>query len=123
MATPKLEAQAGKLTMVIEQGTTFSPTMSYKDDEGTLINLTGYTARMQVRSKKTSSTTLEDFTTENGGITLGGIAGTITINKSATDTAAISYSKGVYDLELISSGGIVTRLLEGSIVVSGETTR
>jgi hypothetical protein len=64
------------------------------------------------------------LTTENAGITLGGAAGTITLSATATVTAALTAPfSGVYDLELVSGGGVVTRLLEGVATVSPEVTR
>ncbi len=63
------------------------------------------------------------LTTENGKITLGGTAGTITLNLSAVETAAITQSSLAYDLELVSAGGVVTRLVEGQINLTPEVTR
>tara|TARA_R110000868_G_scaffold19150_4_gene82786 strand:+ start:5585 stop:5935 length:351 start_codon:yes stop_codon:yes gene_type:complete len=109
--------------ITIEQGATFQLNLVWKDPNGTAINLTGYTARMQVREKVTSTTALISLTTENGGITLGGAAGTIAVVAAATATDDITVKRGVYDLELISSGGIVTRLIEGCVTISPEVTR
>lgn len=89
----------------------------------TPIDLTGYTARMQIRSDVDSDTVLVSLTTENGGITLGGTDGTVTLLISATATAALTWDEGVYDLELVSSGGVATRLVSGRIAVSDEVTR
>ena len=122
MATPKLDAQAGKLNIVIEQGTTFNPVLTYKDENDSPIDLTGYDARMHIRSKRTSTTTIHELTV-GSGITLGGVAGTISLLINDTDTAAFSFTSAVYDLELISSGGVVTRLLEGSVSLRKETTK
>ena len=56
-------------------------------------------------------------------ISLGGAAGTITLTISATDTAALSAPQnGVYDLELV-SGSTVTRLVQGTFLVTPEATR
>lgn len=123
MATAKLDAQAGKLNLVIEQGTTFNPVLTYADSAGTAIDLTGYTARMQIRLKRTSTAFLHELTTEGVGITLGGVAGTIALLISATDTTAFTFTTAVYDLELITAGGIVTRLLQGSVTLSTEATK
>lgn len=87
------------------------------------VDLTGFTARMQIRESLESTTTLEELTTENGGITLGAAAGTVALLISATDTAALDFSTAVYDLELISGAGIVTRLLYGDITLAEEVTR
>jgi hypothetical protein len=89
----------------------------------TPVDLTGYTARMQVRASAAATAVLLDLTTENGGITLGGTDGTITCTSSATQTAALTFGTGVYDLELVDGSGVVTRLAEGSVCVSREVTR
>ncbi len=122
MATPKLEAKAGKLNMVIEQGTTFSPVLTYADVNNVAIDLTGYTAKMQIKKTRADLTALETLTTADGSIVLGGAAGTITLLLTDTQTAAIVWLTGVYDLELTSGSGIVTRLIQGVITVSEEVT-
>jgi hypothetical protein len=107
----------------IEQGATFTRTITWKDSAGAAINLTGYTARMQIRERVESSTALVSLTSSSG-ITLGGAAGTVVITITATQTDALpNMKKGVYDLELVSAGGIVTRLLQGEVVVSPQVTR
>jgi hypothetical protein len=90
MATSKLSEKAGVLHITIEQGATFDPVMTWKDENGVAINLTGYTARMQIREDVDSATTLHESTTENSEIVLGGIAGTITFAISAVTTAALA---------------------------------
>ncbi len=71
-----------------------------------------------------SSTSTIVSLTSGSGITLGGAAGTIAILISATTTAALTAPfSGVYDLELVSAGGVVTRLLQGAATVSPEVTR
>ncbi len=117
---------AGLYDLYIEQGATFTKIITWKDSAGDPIDLTGFVARMQIRQTISASAVLYSATTENGGITLGGAAGTITITFPAADTAAFSFVTGVYDLELASSalaGAEVTRLLEGGVVVSKEVTR
>jgi hypothetical protein len=114
---------AGTYDITIEQGATYSQVFTWKNSAGTAINVTGYTARMQARESVDTASTFIALTTENGGIALGGAAGTITLAMTATATAALSVFSGFYDLELISGSGIVTRLLQGSLTVSPEVTR
>lgn len=109
--------------ITIEQGATFQMNLLWKDSTGSPVNLTGYTARMQVRQKYSSPDTLLNFTTENGAITLGGVLGTIAVVGAATVTDDLVGKNGVYDLELVSAGGIVTRLVQGSVYISPEVTR
>jgi hypothetical protein len=108
--------------LCIPAGATFSRVIRWKAD-GTNTNLTGYTARMQIRPTAASATTTLSLTTENTRIALGGAAGTITLSISATDTAAIAAGRYVYDLELVSAGGIVTRLMQGIVTVCANVTR
>lgn len=112
----------GNYTITVYQGATFSRVFTWKDGAGSLINLTGYTARLQARSSVDSTSTLCSLTSAGGDITLGGAAGTITVVMSAATTAAITQS-GVYDLELIDGSGNVTRLLEGVFRLIREVTR
>lgn len=113
---------AGTYHIKIEQGATFSLTLTYKDSNDAAIDLTNYTARMQLRRRINDTTTLLEATTENGRIALGGAAGTVVITVLATDTANLDPVDGVYDLEII-SGTAVTRLLGGTFDVSPEVTR
>jgi hypothetical protein len=114
---------AGEYDLEILQGETYTKQFVWKDSAGTEVNLTGYTARMQVRQSKASDTVLLELTTANGRIALGGAAGTIDLTLSATVTAAITWKRGLYDLELVASNGVVRRLLEGEVTVSKEVTR
>lgn len=114
---------AGLYNITIEQGATFRLSLVWKDGAGSPVNLTGYTARMQVRRSYPDTSTQLNLTTENGGITLGGAAGTIEVVGDATKTDDIAAAKGVYDLELVSASGVVTRLVEGKVTIKPEVTR
>jgi hypothetical protein len=112
----------GSLDFLMPKGSTFSRTLTWKIS-GSPVNLTSYTARMQARTSHISGTVVLDLTTANGKITLGGTAGTITLSLTAAETAAITQSSLAYDLELVSVGGEVTRLVEGQIILTPEVTR
>jgi hypothetical protein len=89
----------------------------------TPIDLTGFTARMQLRSSLTSPIVLEELTSENGKINISNINKTITLSIPASTTAAYNFSSAVYSLELISSGGQVTPFCSGSFSLVKEVTR
>lgn len=114
---------AGSYNITIEQGATYSQVMTWRDSNNALVNLTGYTARMQIRTDYAATTSVLVLTTENGMITLGGALGTITLNVTDASTSAIPARNYVYDLELVSGGGLVTRLLQGVVAVSPEVTK
>lgn len=114
-------AIAGIYNFTLDQGSTWTLQIIYNDPSGTPINLTGYTAEMQIRRKFDSDTPVLTLSTSNGGITIVGATGTL--NLIATDEqAAIDPGLYVYDLEL-STGGVRTRLIQGTVTVSGEVTR
>ncbi len=115
---------AEKLKLLIEQGATFRKTLTWKAGTPPVpVNLTGCTARMQMRTEIAAATPLVTLTTENGGIVLGGTAGTIELFIAAVDTAAFTWTTAVYDLEIILANGDVRRLLYGPVTVSPEVTR
>ena len=113
----------GTYNITCPQGATFDKTFTVLQG-GTAINLTGYSAAMQVRETYDSATALVSLT-NGSGITLGGTAGTILVTITNAQSAAISAGAYAYDLELTSGvgAGVVTRLLQGAFIVSGNVTR
>ena len=113
--------------MLIEQGATLNLSLTYKDATGSLINLTDYSGKMQIKSgyadsNPTTYLTLSSSLQADGtGITFGGVSGTIGIYISAESSSALKFDSASYDLE-ITSGSVVTRLLQGIAFVSKEVT-
>lgn len=114
---------AADYDILIEQGSTFILPIVWKDSNGVAINVTGYTARMQVRKTVKSTDILISATTENGRIVLGGATGAVTVTIPATITDDITVKSAVYDLEMVSASGVVTRLIQGAVTISPEVTR
>jgi hypothetical protein len=54
----------GKYNMICPQGSTFNQVLTYSIDD-VLVNLTGYSARMQVKEKYSSTVKQLDLTTSN----------------------------------------------------------
>ncbi len=113
---------AGAYDFIIEQGSTFTRLITWKDANGGLIDLSSYTARMHLRRTADEPKTVIELTTENGRITLGGSNGTVSLTISATDTEALDPITGVYDLEMV-SGAVVTKIIAGAFTVRKEVTR
>lgn len=113
-----------KVPLVIYQGATLNEVFTWKAGKPAVpVNLTGCTARMQVRATIDATAVLLELTSALGGILLGGVNGEITLFMNDTDTAAIDWFTGVYDLELTHSNGHVRRLMFGPVTVSKEVTR
>jgi len=105
--------------MVCEQATTFNVDFTIQNGN-TPWNLTGYTATMTIRPFVGSNTTTLVLTNGNG-ITLGGAAGTVSIDIDSEVTADFSPSRYAYDF-MLDSGSVVTRLLEGKFIVTAGVT-
>lgn len=106
----------------IEKGETFKRRLRWQNPDGSPVTLVGFAARMQVRVSHNSASTLISLTSA-AGLTLGGAAGTIDVLISAAVTAALPATDGVWDIEVESAGGEVTRLAKGLVKISPEATR
>tara|TARA_R110000737_G_scaffold51736_1_gene73227 strand:+ start:96 stop:473 length:378 start_codon:yes stop_codon:yes gene_type:complete len=123
---------AGNYSFTIEQGTTFTRIFKYKDEDGNPVDLTGYDVRMQIRSTYDSAT-LASLTSGSGDFVLSvpidaisphtTTKNQIKLTISATNTAAYNFDQALYDIELESETGVVTRLLQGKIKLSREVTK
>jgi hypothetical protein len=139
-------SKPAKLKFTIYQGATFRKRLTwkaypyavnfidgvaYRASDGSVaptsdqvpVNLTGCTGRMHIRAKLADPIPLLTLTTENSRMTLGGTAGTTDLFITDEDTTLITWTSGVWDLEIAHPSGDVTRLAEGSISVSKEVTR
>ena len=129
---------AGVYNLTIEQGSTFGrlisveqPDLSTDPTGATFENfdLSGFTARMHIRRTIDTATPMITLTTENGRIAINpSIAGyptknnEISLSITAADTATITTS-GVYDLEIISAGGTVSKVIRVDVTLIPEVTR
>lgn len=88
----------------------------------TPVDLTSFSGDMKV--KDAQGIVLVELTTGNGGIVLGGTAGTIQLYLSSTATALYAQGTYEYDLFLSSNGSpnIVTAFLSGSFIVIQSVT-
>lgn len=126
---------AGKYHLIIEQGATLNLEIQYKDSAGTAVDLTGYSGKMQIRSDyadnnpTTYITLSSSLATDGTGLNFSGSNGTtpptsgsIGIYISAASSSVFTFDTAKYDLE-ITSGSVVTRLLQGDVKLQKEVTR
>lgn len=117
---------AAKLDITFEQGATFELHVDYQQSNGDPVDLTGWSARMQVREGYESESPLLSLT-DGDGITLGGTAGTIDVLVDDETTAGlptgVPAAHCVWDLELENPSGRVTRLAGGEALVTPEVSR
>lgn len=125
-------------TILCDKGATFLFTLTWTqpltpdqitagDIYGTPVDMTGYGARMQVRSAAGATDLEMDASTTNGMIVIGNtdpVDGTVNINVPASFMQAMASGSYKYDIDVWSSAAtpIVTRLVQGSFKLSPEVT-
>ena len=99
----------------IDQGASFSSAVTVKNADGSSFNLTGYTAEAKMALGYSSTRTR---TTITATVASDATTGVVTLSLLPTETAALSApARYVYDVEIVSSGGDVTRVIEGIITI------
>lgn len=106
-----------KANIDIDQGTTFATTIDVTDEDGNIVDLTGFTGAAQMR-KHYTSTTYYAFT-----VSITAATGQVTLSMAANATSNVAAGRYVYDCELTDSLGTVSRLVEGIVTVSPGVTR
>jgi len=107
----------------MKRGDTLQFDALWAQGNGDPVDLTGYTAKMQVRPQTENGAPVLDLSTGGSGITLGGASGTILVTAPAATTRAIAPGEYVYDLELTSPTGVVTTIVAGTFTLFADVTR
>ena len=106
--------------LLIDQGASFSSTVTVYNSDDTVFDLTDYTGAAQVRKSYSSSSASATFTISfSSDRTLG----QITLSLTPTQTAELEEGRYVYDVLITDPTGEVTRVVEGSVLVRAGVTR
>lgn len=109
---------AGFAELTLEQGASYSTTVTVNGSNGSPTNLTNYTAAAQLR-KSYYSSTATDFTVSISNAAAGEISMTLT----AANTANLTPGRYVYDLLITSPTFVKTRVVEGIATILPSVTR
>jgi hypothetical protein len=113
---------AGQKNFEVDQNATFSFIVEYKDENDNAIDLTGASAKMQVRDTKGGSKLAVTLTSPSGGITIDAPSGKLTVKMTPTQTSKIFYPKSSYDVMVVDSNGNKIKLLEGFMTLNRSVT-
>ena len=109
---------AGFAELTLEQGASYSTTVTVNGSNGSPTNLTNYTAAAQLR-KSYYSSTATDFT-----VSISNAAGgEITMSLTSANTANLTPGRYVYDLLITSPTSVKTRVVEGIATILPSVTR
>lgn len=108
--------------ILADQGATLNRALFLKNSTKRPVDVSGYIGRMHIRDYVNSSVIVKTLTTENGGITIDGLAGRVDILLKPSDTDDLGAKTYVYDLELESEEGDVTKIVSGKLTIRAEIT-
>lgn len=108
---------ATKANLVIDQGTNFSTTISIANMDDEAIDLTGYTAAAQIRKHHSSSNSV------SFGVSVDAVLGELTLSLTPAQTNAMVPGRYVYDVEVMDSSNVVSRIVEGLVTITPSVTR
>lgn len=104
--------------LYIDQGSTFSAIITLTNQDGTPMNLTGYSVASQFRKSYASSTGYTFTATIYNAAT-----GQVRLQLPANTSSAIPAGRYLYDIEITSGSGEKLRALEGILILTPEITR
>jgi hypothetical protein len=106
-----------KANLVIDQGSTFSANVDVSNVDGQIFNLTGYTVAAQMRKNYASASAV------NFNASHTGVLGQILLSLTSTATSTLEPGRYLYDIEITSGSGVITRVVEGIVTVTPGITR
>ena len=111
---------AAYVELYMDQGATFSNFINITDDLTNVpVNVSGYTVTSQMRRSYYSANATANIvcTITNAAI------GEITLSLSSSNTAIIKPGKYLFDVKTTDASNIVSRILEGIVTVTPQTTK
>jgi len=106
----------------LEQGVPLSKTIFLKNGDNSVKDLTGFTAKMQLRQYAGHSDVLLELSTTNSKLNINVGTGGVTMVFSEADTASIPFTEVVYDLFLY-NGSNTFRAIEGKLTIKEAITK
>ena len=112
---------AANYDISLEQGVPLSKTIYLQNPNDTVKDLTGFTAKMQLRQYVGHGDVLLELSTSNSKISINILAGSVTMTFSEADTRSLTFTTMDYDLFLV-NGVNTFKALEGKVYVKESVT-
>ena len=111
----------GKYNTEMYVGDNWQRTIVITDPADIPVDLTGYSARWQVRTDPAATTAVLAISTAGGEIVVNGT--TLTASVTGAVTALLATGAYYHDLELTTPGGVVTTYLAGILAIKQDVSR
>lgn len=105
--------------LTIDQGADFQTTVDLIADDGSPIDITGYTFAGQIRKSYYSNSATANLVIS----VINAVGGNTLVTLSADTTSNIPAGRYVYDIKMVDSANTTTRVVEGIVTVTPQATR
>lgn len=108
-------------TLTLRRGDTWTRTITWTEDDGTAIDLTGYTVSFVI-GRGFNDDTATEYTQADSEVSVSAADGEVTITLSPAQTRALTKRVYQYELTVTSAGGVATTILDGLLMVEPEVS-
>ena len=115
------EGNASIYNFFMDQGATWSLEIQILEPDDDPLNLTGFSAAMQMRSDFGTEPAYLTLESPSSGIVITPAEGKLLLTATSTQTLALPAGFYLYDIEIY-SGNFVQRVLQGTVTVNSEVT-
>jgi hypothetical protein len=107
----------------VKQNANFELNVAAKNSDGTVMDLNGYSGKMQVRENAADPDVLMEASTANSRITINVTTGVVSVLVPADITNVMTWDSGVYDLFVFTTTANRKCLAEGNASFSRAVTQ
>ena len=105
--------------LIVNQGATFRYNLDLTNKDGTAMNVAGYTFSGQMRKSYYSASAAASLAINVANTTNGNVM----ISLDAGTTSGIKPGRYVYDMKMVDTANVTTRILEGIATVTPQVTK
>lgn len=110
---------ANQVELFCDQGTDFSITLDLSADDGSAINVAGYSLSSSIRKSYYSSNVTANLTVS----VLDTANGNIRLSMNSATTTNIKAGRYLYDVKMVDSSNVTSRVIEGIVTVYPQITK
>lgn len=106
-----------RIDLVIDQGTDWSESVDFNNDDGTPVDLTGYSFLGSIKTSYYSNTTISNFIIT----VLNAPVGNAVMSMNSAITSNLSAGDYIYNVQMVDRSGFVTNIMNGLFTVRPST--